>query len=117
MFLGRLALGTAWSGNLDYMTEGNSLLVRYRLVPVGEDQYPHGEGQVWAEPDLGHAIELLEGVIDHPERAHAIAARGRRDNRVGLGYRAVGSRILARVREVQAALAESKPTKARRRRA
>src|SRR5262249_11849697 len=34
MFLGRLAMATAWSGNLDYMTNENSLLVDYGLVPV-----------------------------------------------------------------------------------
>jgi glycosyltransferase involved in cell wall biosynthesis len=116
MFLGRLALGTAWSGNLDYMTEENSLLVRYRLVPIGADEYPHCEGQVWAEPDLGHAIELLERVISEPERAGVIAAHGRQDIRLGHGYRAVGSRILARVQSIQAALAGRKPATSRRRR-
>lgn len=117
MFLGRLTLGTAWSGNLDYMTEENSLLARYRLVPVAADEYPHWEGQVWAEPDLGHAIELLERVISEPERARAIAARGRQDIRLGHGHRAVGSRILARIQEIHAVLAGRKPAKSRRRRA
>jgi hypothetical protein len=114
MFLGRLALATAWSGNLDYMTEENSLLVRCRLVPVGPDEYPSGEGQVWAEPDIGHAIKLLEGVIADTERARGIAARGRRDIRLGHGYRAVGGRILARVQELQT-VGGRKPTKTRRR--
>ena len=95
MFLGRLALATGWSGNLDYMTEENSLLVRYRLVPVGADEYPYGDGQVWAEPDIDHALELLEGVIADPERARAIAARGRRDIRLGHGYRAVEAEFSA----------------------
>src|SRR5262249_48568992 len=39
MFLGRLALATGWSGNLDYMTAENSLLADYRLVPVGHNEY------------------------------------------------------------------------------
>jgi hypothetical protein len=102
MFLGRLAMGTAWSGNLDYMTTENSLSVRYRLIPVGADEYPHGEGQVWAEADVGHAVELLEGVIADPARARALAARGRRDIRLGHGFRAVGTRVMRRVQEIAA---------------
>jgi hypothetical protein len=117
MFLGRVALATGWSGNLDYMTEENSLLARYHLVPVGSDEYPHGEGQVWAQPDIGHAVELLEGVITDPARVRTVTVRGRRDVRLGYSYRAVGSRILARVQEVQAALGQSKQPKARLRRA
>jgi hypothetical protein len=117
MFLGRLALATAWSGNLDYMTEENSLLVRYRLVPVGAGEYPHGEGQVWAEADVGHAVELLEGVIADPARAHTIAVQGRRDIRLGHGYRAVGTRIMQRVQEIAARPARSGTRTKERRRA
>ena len=55
MALGRLALGTGWSGNVDFMTEKNSLLVRHRMVKLKRDEYPHWQGQSWAEPDLDHA--------------------------------------------------------------
>ncbi len=100
MFLGRLALATGWSGNLDYMTKDNSLLVDHRLVPVGAGEYPFGEGQMWAEADVDHAVELLDAAIADPARAREIAARGRRDIRLGHGYRAVGLRVLDRVTEI-----------------
>jgi Glycosyl transferases group 1 len=110
MFLGRLAMATGWSGNLDYMTPDNSLLVDHRLVPVGPADYPFGDGQMWAEADVDHAVALLDAVIADPARARAIAARGRRDIRLGHGYRAVGLRILDRVSEIlAAAAAELKP--------
>jgi hypothetical protein len=100
MFLGRLAMATGWSGNLDYMTNDNSLLVERRLVPVRTGDYPFGEGQIWAEADVDHAVALLDAVIADPARARAIAARGRRDIHLGHGYRAVGLRILDRVTEI-----------------
>ena len=75
MFLGRLAMATGWSGNLDYMTPENSLLVDHRLVAVGADAYPHGEGQVWAEADVGHAVDLLEAAVTDRARARTMAAR------------------------------------------
>jgi len=100
MFLGRLALATGWSGNLDYMTNENSLLVDHRLVPVRPGEYPFGEGQMWAEPDVAHAVDLLDAAIADPARAREIAARGRRDIRLGHGNRAVGLRILDRLTEI-----------------
>ena len=112
MFLGRLALATGWSGNLDYMTEENALLTRYHLIPIGADEYPHGENQVWEDADVDHALELLEVVIADPTRARAIAARGRRDVRLGHSFRAVGCRILQRVQEIAqsgAALSGARP--------
>ena len=100
MFLGRLALATSWSGNLDYMTQENSLLVDNRLVPVGARQYPCAAGQVWADPSVDHAVELLDAVIGDPDKARTIAAIGRRDVRLAHGFRAVGLRVLDRVSQI-----------------
>jgi hypothetical protein len=105
MFLGRLALATSWSGNLDYMNKDNSLLVDYDLVPVQAGEYPFAEGQLWAEANVGHAVELLDTAIGDPEWARAIAASGRRDVRLAHGYRAVGLRVLDRVTQIIAGLA------------
>ena len=116
MFLGRLAMATGWSGNLDYMTPENCLLVNHELIAVGEGEYPFRKGQMWAEPDIGHATELLESVLSDRDKAREIAARGRRDVRLGHGYRAVGLRIMARVNEIKANLARksSRPRRAKR---
>jgi glycosyltransferase involved in cell wall biosynthesis len=101
MFLGRLALATAYSGNLDYMTKSNSLLVDYKLQPVRSGEYPFHKGQVWAEPDIQTAVELLDEVIRDPERARKVAAMGQRDVRLNFSHRAVGVRILDRITEIQ----------------
>jgi hypothetical protein len=101
MFLGRLALATAYSGNLDYMTNSNSLLVEYQLQPVPSGDYPFHKGQVWAEPDSQTAIELLDEVIRNPDRARKVAAIGQRDVRLNFSHRAVGLRILDRITALQ----------------
>jgi hypothetical protein len=113
MFLGRLAMATGWSGNLDYMTRDNSLLVDHRMVPVGPDDYPFAEGLMWAEADIEHAVALLDAVIADPAQARTIAANGRRDIRLGHGYRAVGLRILDRVSEIAGAPGGFAPAAAR----
>jgi hypothetical protein len=119
MALGRLALGTGWSGNLDFMTAGNSLLVRHALTKVPRDAYPHWEGQEWAEPDLDHAAWLLGPVLADPARGRAIAQRGQSEVLRGFARRAVGLRILARLEAIAAAGAKQPATKPapRRRRA
>jgi Glycosyl transferases group 1 len=108
MFLGRVALATGWSGNVDYMTKENSLLIDYQLVPVGAGEYPFGEGQMWAEPDVNHAVELLETVVGNPKLTRSIAARARRDVHSSHGFRAVGLRILERTTVILASIAGDK---------
>jgi glycosyltransferase involved in cell wall biosynthesis len=108
MFLGRVALATAWSGNVDYMTAENSLLVRHRLVPLGPGEYPFGENQVWADPDVSHAVEQLNALISDPRLARTIASKGRRDVRLGYDFRAVGVRILERITQILASTAAAK---------
>jgi hypothetical protein len=112
MFLGRLALATGWSGNMDYMTGENALLVNHHLIPVRVDEYPFGEGQFWAEPDVDHAVALLEAALDDRGHAAAIAARGRRDMRLRHGFRAIGLRILDRVTEINSVLCAAPPLSA-----
>jgi transposase len=105
MFLGRLALATSWSGNLDYMTKENSLLVDHNLVPIRVGEYPFAKGQLWAEPNVDHAVDLLEAAMGDPDWARVIAANGRRDVRLAHGFRAVGLRVLDRVTQIAAELA------------
>ena len=110
MALGRLVMGTGWSGNVDFMTGRNSLLVRHGLVALQPDDYPHGQGQSWAEPDLDHAYGLLLPVLDDPDRGRAMARLGQADVLRTHGNRAVGLRILDRLEAIAAGLvARAKP--------
>jgi glycosyltransferase involved in cell wall biosynthesis len=60
MALGRPVIATGWSGNLDFMDEGNSILVPSRQVPVSDPQGIYAyKGETWAEPDLDSAADAL----------------------------------------------------------
>jgi glycosyltransferase involved in cell wall biosynthesis len=106
MMLGRLAMGTGWSGNVDFMTPENSLLVRSRLVKLKRDSYPHWKGQSWAEPDVDHAYSLLRPILDDPARGREVAKRGQAEVFRSHGHRAVGLRILDRLERI---VAEASP--------
>jgi glycosyltransferase involved in cell wall biosynthesis len=55
-------IATDYSGNTEFMTADNSFPVKYELIPVNEGEYPFAEGQVWAQPDVDHAVTQMENV-------------------------------------------------------
>jgi glycosyltransferase involved in cell wall biosynthesis len=67
-------VGTGWSGNLDFMTEADSCLVPYRLIPVSDAAGIYRDS-VWAEPDIdAAAIALRRLAVDPDYRARLGAA-------------------------------------------
>lgn len=93
MWLGRIALGTGWSGNLDYMNSHNSLMVNHEMRDLLANDYPYAAGQQWAEPDVDHAEFLLTSVLDDPSLAAGITARARVSAMLECSNRAVGLRM------------------------
>ena len=100
MYMGRLALATGWSGNLDFMSPSDALLAGCTLVAIGEGDYPYAGGQVWAEPDLNDAARLGARVIDDPAGMALLAASGSRHVRLYHSNRAIGLRIRERLRRL-----------------
>jgi glycosyltransferase involved in cell wall biosynthesis len=70
-------IGTAWSGNLDFMTEENSYLVDAAVVRLESDYHPYPRGSHWAEPDLDHAAYQMRAVRADRAEADRRAWRGR----------------------------------------
>ena len=99
MVLGKPVIATRWSGNLDYMNDGNSLLVDCTLTPVPPDAYPHWQGQHWAEPDVEQATAHMVTLLDEPEKGVALGRRASLDLRRDFSYRAIGVRTLQRLEE------------------
>jgi glycosyltransferase involved in cell wall biosynthesis len=104
MYLGKPVIATAYSGNLDFMAPDVSMHVGYRLVPVGAGEYPHHEGQVWAEPDLEQAVSHMLWVLDEPRQASEVGARARLHMLKEHSYRPVGLRYRQRIEAVAAGL-------------
>lgn len=100
MALGKPVIGTGWSGNLDFMTPDNSCLVDYRLVPVGDDEYPHSDGAMWAEADVEHAAALMKYMVDEPLFAQALGAKAAEDTRIFLSSRVAAAIIVGRLDEI-----------------
>jgi glycosyltransferase involved in cell wall biosynthesis len=100
MAMGRPAIATGYSGNLDFMPPGTGLLVDYELVPVAPGAYPHGEGQVWAEASPKHAARLIEQLLDDPAEARAMGARARAFMAENYSLQVMGRRCLGRLNAI-----------------
>lgn len=77
MFLGKPVIGTAYSGNMEFMNAENALLVPYDLEAVAEGEYPFSRGQQWAAPDLRVAADYMRRVVSEPDEMSRIGDAAR----------------------------------------
>jgi glycosyltransferase involved in cell wall biosynthesis len=105
MMLGRPVIATDYSGSRDFLTPATGFPVRYTLVPVDKYDYPHALGQVWAEPDLQHAAELMRLVHQARAEVAAVAKVGQAAARARYGLSSVAATISRRIDDIFAATA------------
>lgn len=63
MLFGKPVVATNYSGSREIANESSACVVNYTLIPVPENSYPFSTDQVWAEPDLEHAAELMRQLV------------------------------------------------------
>jgi glycosyltransferase involved in cell wall biosynthesis len=103
MLLGKPVIGTGYSGNVDFMTPTNSLLVEYQRVPITSEVQFYGKGNIWAEPSVAHAAQCMRWVYEHQEEARVLGWRARDEMRSLLSFEASGKRMAERLRELHSA--------------
>ncbi|MGH2915584.1 MAG: glycosyltransferase [Solirubrobacteraceae bacterium] len=100
MAIGKPVIGTAYSGNMDFMNAGNSFLVDYELTRVGPDCQVYPADGEWAEPNLDQAAELMRRVYEDPEAAARVGAQAREDIARELSPSATGAVMRRRLEEL-----------------
>lgn len=100
MLMGKPVIATDYSGSADYLSEATGIPVPHAMVAVGATEYPCGEGQSWAEPDIDGAAAKMRAVfLDYPR----YSARGTAAREYILQYYSpgpVGGRISHRLAEL-----------------
>jgi glycosyltransferase involved in cell wall biosynthesis len=107
MFFGKPVVGTAYSGNMEFMSASNSCPIGYRLVeaspaelrfnPGAELVYEYG--QLWAEADIDEASMRLRFLIANADARLRIGVRARQTIVERYGARTVGDTISEILRE------------------
>ena len=76
MAAGTPVIATGYSGNLDFMSDSEAILVPYRLVPVGNHEY-YNRKSLWAEPDVNVAADALRLLRNDAALRRELGERGR----------------------------------------
>ena len=100
MYMGKPVIATGYSGNLDFMNESNCCLVDHRLVPVGDDDYPFGAGQLWADPDVEMASGFMNALVADPGLARRVGTAGASYIRQHHSFKSVGARYRRRLEQL-----------------
>ena len=101
MLMRKPVIATGYSGNLDFMTPGTSLLVPYQLVALKHDIPPYKKGYIWADPSLAEAARWMRWVYEHPREAQALGAKAQQHVRRVLSPEAAAQRMAQRFEEIQ----------------
>lgn len=100
MALGKPVIATNYSGNTDYMTRENSLLVDYQLVSLAQEVGPYPAGSAWAEADVGQAAAYLRKLRADPALGRTIGARAASEVQAQYSSTRVAERMLSRLAAV-----------------
>lgn len=97
MSLGKPVIATAYSANMDFMSQNNSYPVSYRLVEIEEDYGPYQKGNQWAAPDIAEAAALMKHVVANPEEAQRKGLLAQQDIEQIYGIEVVSGKIIKRL--------------------
>ena len=101
MSLGKVALLTAWSGNLEYMRSNNCVAVQYNLKTLGKDYGPYEAHQYWAVPDIDHAAAEMRDLAQNPARVRSLGEQARKTIQQEFSADAVGARMRQRLHSIE----------------
>jgi glycosyltransferase involved in cell wall biosynthesis len=98
MRLGKPAIATNWSGNLDFMSAANSCLVDCEVTELTATHGPYKRGQRWAEPNIHHAAFWMRCVFEEPSLRTRIGANARKSTAEFLSPIRIGTLYANRLR-------------------
>lgn len=109
MSCGLPVIATRWSGNLEFMTDDNSLLIDVdRLATIDERaENPIYRGQRWAEPSVTHLVSLLKRVAAEPEAMRSLGEQARSDMEARWSWDKAAKIVSDRLSEIQSEIANN----------
>jgi glycosyltransferase involved in cell wall biosynthesis len=97
MAYGKPVIATAWSGNMDFMSDETAYLVPYRLTQLAVADRDFAAGSIWAEPNIGEAAAKMAYLVSHRAEAAHVGQRAAQWIRINLSATAVGQLMRQRL--------------------
>ena len=74
MAMGLPVIASNWSGNTEFMSQTNSLLVDCEIIPVQqvENEMAFMAGHYWAQPSEEQTREYMRGLFDDPSQGRRL---------------------------------------------
>lgn len=100
MLLGKPVIATAYSGNMDFMTDETAYLVPWVKTKVGKDAEGYPAQCMWAEPSISEASLFMRQVFLEPELAVQKGLVARDDLLQRFNMKVCGERMRNRLVEI-----------------
>ena len=100
MCLGKPVIATAYSGNMDFMSEQTAYLIPWTPVKVGPGHFPYPEETMWADPDLSAAKRAMRDVVYFPDQATTRGNNAKADLAKRFSRQVTGARMQQRLQHI-----------------
>lgn len=100
MYLGKAVVGTAYSGNLEFMNASNSSLVTYDEVAVDPADYHYSKNQAWANAHIPCAAAALQKIAHDKAFRKTLGENAQRYMREHHSFDVMGKAIAKRLEEI-----------------
>ena len=100
MYLGKPVIATAYSGNLEFMNEGNACLVSYSKIAVSDGEYLDQKNQVWADPNIHEASQYMQKIFNDFEFRNQLGNAAQKWMQEHHSFTVMGTAIADRIRKI-----------------
>jgi glycosyltransferase involved in cell wall biosynthesis len=104
MCLGTPVIATAYSGNMDFMNDDNSILIPWTYVAVGDGAEPYSPTSQWAEPDVDAASKAMQKLSSNESLGRELGARGQQSLAEKFSVERCGVEARKRIEQIQETL-------------
>jgi glycosyltransferase involved in cell wall biosynthesis len=101
MSMGKPVIATGYSGNTDFMTGMNSMLIPYSLVKVGVNAEGYPAESSWAEPDHAQAVLAMQKLVDDRSFAENLGQSAEQHIKDNFSQSIIAEKMSQRIRNIQ----------------
>lgn len=101
MFFGKPVIATDYSATAEFVNVSNGFPVKFDLETLKEDYGHYRKDNVWANPSVEHAAELMRAVFENQQQAREIGAKAASDVRNLLSAEVVGEKMRNRLGRIK----------------
>ena len=96
-------IASNWSGNTEFMSQTNSLLVDCEIIPVQQVKNEMGfmTGHYWAQPSEEHTREYMRGLFDDPSQGRRLGKVARKEMHKSFSPEPISEIVMERLRNAQ----------------